>query len=413
MSEMVIEKAMVIDDVECVIAMLTSLTGRKVIDLEIIKKYICTERNTKFYVDRKLKSRVNYDSDALYLWLDTGYRDQNNKTIFISLVNNGREYKGHYVGNAQNLANRMKDFLPAYRRNINTNYSRFLNKYKQKAAEREHEYIVDENKYLFSKSNCEDSLGCSLAVKIQQLDVIWEKDEQDEFKENENVQPKTEEKMSEYEEKITVGILFDILQEREQYIQELLRALEKNRSERDAEIKKLIDTIKKQSITIKERTDALTDIRIFTEKETSIQFQRDMTKECREKGKTGHNLLKNSRKKILVLGTTNLSVEVMKGIISKEYGFEEGDFEYETDYHKVVHSSGRIMSSSKYQAIIFGCCPHSVTGKGKWSGLIERCKQEQEICVVDARNISGKLKVTKASFRNALNEVCEMISSAA
>ena len=251
-------------------------------------------------------------------------------------------------------------------------------------------------------------------MKIHQLDAVWESapEEVEEINEVIKVAEPTE-ALNEVEKEITIELLIEMVQEREQYIQELLENLEKNKVESDAEIKDLVDIIKEQSVTIKERTDALTRIRIFNEHESLIQFHRDMEKEERQKGKVGHKLLEN-RKKILVLGTTNLSAEVMKGIIMKEYGFEEDDFEYEIDYDKVVHTSGRIINSSIYQAIIFGCCPHSTAGKGKWSSIIERCKQgENGILIVDARNIAGNLKVTKASFRNALSEICEAFTDVA
>lgn len=414
MSELVIEKMMVIDDVECVRTALETLVGKKIYDIEIVKKYICTERNTKFFIDKKLKSSVNQDTNATYVWLDTGYRDRKNNAIFLSLLNTGREYKGHYVGTARILADSIKNFFPCYRKDISTNYSRFLSKYNQKAAEREHRYIEDENQYLLSKANEESSFGNDLALKIHQLDAVWESapEEVEEINEVIKVAEPTE-AMNEVEKEITIELLIEMVQEREQYIQELLENLEKNKVESDAEIKDLVDIIKEQSVTIKERTDALTRIRIFNENESLIQFHRDMEKEERQKGKVGHKLLEN-RKKILVLGTTNLSAEVMKGIIMKEYGFEEDDFEYETDYDKVVHTSGRIINSSKYQAIIFGCCPHSTAGKGKWSSIIERCKQGGDgILIVDARNIAGNLKVTKASFRNALSEICEAFTDVA
>ena len=45
---------------------------------------------------------------------------------------------------------------------------------------------------------------------------------------------------------------------------------------------------------------------------------------------------------------------------------------------------------------------------------IENCKQNRErTIVVDARNVSGNLKVTKASFRKALKDICMEISNVA
>ena len=57
--------------------------------------------------------------------------------------------------------------------------------------------------------------------------------------------------------------------------------------------------------------------------------------------------------------------------------------------------------------------------------LISNCRKTQglpvmvaepycsDIKIVDARNIAGNLKVTKASFRNALSEICEAFTDVA
>ena len=203
------------------------------------------------------------------------------------------------------------------------------------------------------------------------------------------------------------------INEREEYIQELLDNIANSEAEKNSEINELIDVIREQSDKIKEQSEAITRIRIFNDEEAMIHSQKNIEKEKKQKDKFGHALLEN-RKKIIVVGATNLSIEVMKGIITKEYGFDMNDFVFETDYDKVVHSSGRIIESNKYQAIIFGCCPHSASGKGKWSSLIERCKNSSDgTLVVDARNTAGNLKVTKSSFRKALSEICGGFSDAA
>ena len=53
MCEMLIEKAMVIDDVDRAKKELEALIGKKIKDMEVVKKFICAEKNTKFYVDKK------------------------------------------------------------------------------------------------------------------------------------------------------------------------------------------------------------------------------------------------------------------------------------------------------------------------------------------------------------------------
>lgn len=47
MCEMLIEKAMVIDDVEYVRNELEILTGKKIEDMEVVRRFICSEKNTK------------------------------------------------------------------------------------------------------------------------------------------------------------------------------------------------------------------------------------------------------------------------------------------------------------------------------------------------------------------------------
>lgn len=409
MAEMVIEKDMVIDKVEYVKSGLESFIGKKIKDMEIIRKFICTEKYTKFFIDKKMKSSVNRDTDNIYVWLDTGLRDSNNNALFISLRNNGENYRGHYVGTAHSLTKNIREHYPKNKKDINTNYSRFISKYNQKCLERENPYIEDEKQYLLCKVNESDGYENEIAEKIRQLNVSWEADPEEIVEEEATVVEETDE-MSAMEEDITIGLLLDMLKEREQYIEELLKSIEKNKLEKDAEIQHLVEVIKKQSSEITDRTAALNRIRNFTEEEAMAQSWRDMTKEEKQVGKMGHKLLEK-RKKIVLLGTSNLSIEVMKGIITKEYGFEEADFVYETDYNKVVHTSGRILDSNRYQAIIFGCCPHSAMRKGRWSSLIESCRQsDTSTFVVDARTNSGKLKVTKASFREALEKICEKFS---
>ena len=144
---------------------------------------------------------------------------------------------------------------------------------------------------------------------------------------------------------------------------------------------------------------ALVRMRNFVEDESA---QEDETE---EQGIGGHSLLGRNGK-ILVLGASALDQNTMNGI-AKLYGFHKKDFEYETDYTKVVNFAGRISNSERYVAIIFGACPHKVAGLGDWSSIIEKCRQCEDMpCAFDARSHSGELKVTKESFKTALWNVC-------
>ena len=57
MTEMVIENGIVIDDVESVLCGIRELSNQKLDAIETIKKFIVSEKNTKFYVDNKLMPR--------------------------------------------------------------------------------------------------------------------------------------------------------------------------------------------------------------------------------------------------------------------------------------------------------------------------------------------------------------------
>jgi hypothetical protein len=411
MSEMLIEKGIVIDNVEAVKAELEYMIGKDIPDMGIVKKFISTEKNTKYYIDRKLQSFVKEESDCRFLWLDSGFTDRNGMPIFISLPNRGQEYRGHYVATAKKMSESFKGSSNKINREITTNYSRFVNKYKNKCEERDNQHIFEINDYLLKKANNESEQTNEFAAKLLQLNVEWAKDE-DEVTQTDVVEEAAkieQESFTEKEEEITIGLLFDILAKREVYIEELLEKI----SAKDDETKELVETIKAQSKMIKEQDEAFTRIRMFCQTETENQNRREIEKQEREEMLRGHNLLAKN-KKIAIVGGTNLSAEVMRAIVTKEYGFKEEDFEYETDYTKIVHSAERIINSSRYQAIIFGSCPHSVSGKGAWSSVIERCKRiDKSIITVDARNTSGNLRVTKESFRKALKEICDKITKVA
>ena len=102
----------------------------------------CSEKNTKFYVDEKLKASVNQDTGSMYLWLDTGFCDIRNRPIFISLLRTCGEYIGHFVGTAQRLMENVREYFPRNRKYIKENFSKFLKKYDAKSNERDQKSVV-------------------------------------------------------------------------------------------------------------------------------------------------------------------------------------------------------------------------------------------------------------------------------
>ncbi len=114
--------------------------------------------------------------------------------------------------------------------------------------------------------------------------------------------------------------------------------------------------------------------------------------------------------KILVIGGQELGTNVMSGI-AKTMGFEKKDFEF-IDYDKVKGYTERIISNGKFCAVIIGACPHKTSDGAGYSSLVERLKQTDGMpFTTEARSKSGKLKMTKESFRTALKCVYDYLSS--
>ena len=98
--------------------------------------------------------------------------------------------------------------------------------------------------------------------------------------------------------------------------------------------------------------------------------------------------------------------------IAKTMGFEKRDFEL-IDYDKAKSYTERIRKDGKYSAVIFGACPHKTTAGAGYSSAVEKFKQIEGMpFTTDARSKSGRLKVTKESFRNALTDVFENLKMA-
>ena len=116
----------------------------------------------------------------------------------------------------------------------------------------------------------------------------------------------------------------------------------------------------------------------------------------------GHDLL-DGNKKILVIGQPVVSTDKLLGIV-KLYGYEKNDFVFWDDYDKIKSYAER-MAGGSFTGIIAGPMPHKVAGLGDYSSLIEKMKQPGYPHMEEARSEGGELKITKNSFRKALEEM--------
>lgn len=392
MCEVKIIDRVVVDEPKNVEIAIYNLTGKKV-EFEVIRKFIVNEKNTMFYLDRKLNSSTDPGYYTDYLWLDTGIRDFNNNPILICLHNSYDGYVGHYTGTVKELSGRVKSFNSKNARDIDKNFSRFLNKYKSRVEERENVCISNPSDYALKVANKDtaDSHETAFSLAFQLAGIEFETVIEEPVVEEEIPQ---EEEFSETEKEITVGLLVEQMESMQNYIDELLARIENHEKTSQEEI----DQLKAQN---QEYKKALVNIRLFNS-------ENDPEAEASEEAETmGHKLL-GKNEKILVLGSTDIRVAEMRAIARDYYGFEKADFEFITDYEKIKAAGSRIHGSNRFAAVIFGNCPHKVAGIGTYRSIIDEFKDREDCPIsIDARTEAGGLKITKQSFRNALTQVCK------
>lgn len=393
MTEMIIEPGIVIDDVESVLCSIRKLSARRIDDLETIKKFILREKHTKFYLDNRLNSYMQPNQVCIYIWLDTGYTDNKGNPILISLLRGWEGFVGHVVGTIHTLAENIRSFFKLNKNMVSSKKATFRSKYESKVATRDIKHIGDEQEYLtMSCCPCESEnvftqkfaeLGIDLSVFISDV----EPDMEAETAETEEIR---EETLSAVEEEITVSLLLEKMESMQAYMDELLQLVENVSNESNAKIAELQEKNE-------EYKRVIVQMRDFT--------QQERVEEKELEGVTGHALL-GSHSKILVIGGQELGVNIMQGI-AKMYGFYKKDFDY-VDFDKAKDFTDRIRKDGKYRAVIYGACPHMTAGIAGYSSAIEKMKNEPGMpYVADARSKSGKLKVTKESFRSALEMICQ------
>lgn len=391
MSEVKIVERIVVDEPQYVEIAIFNMTGKRV-DFELIRKFIINEKNTMFYLDRKLNSSTEPGYYTDYLWLDTGFRDDYNNSIMICLHNGYNGYVGHYTGSIKQLTDRVKSSNKKNQRDIDKNLSRFIAKYKSRVEERDILFIDVPREYAVATVNKDTverrETALSMALKNAGIEIKEVVEEHEE----EAATEKIVEEFTEFQNEITIGILLDQMESMQGYIDELLAHVENNEKTSQEEI----GALKAQN---QEYKRALVNIRMFNaenEKDENLSEEEQLM---------GHNFL-GKNEKILVLGNTDIRVAEMRAIARDYYGFEKTDFEFITDYDKIKTAGSRIHGSDRYVAIIFGNCPHKVAGIGNYKSIIDEYKQREDCPIsIDARTEAGGLKITKQSFRSALTRV--------
>lgn len=327
MVEMVIDNSLVVDDVESVLSLIRGLSGKRVEDFGVVKKFINRESNTIFYLDSNLNSSLQQQEKNVYAWLDTGFTDYYGNPIFLSLLRGNEGYAGHFVGTVETLVDNVRSYFGISRNVALQKMGAFERKYSTKIQNRRVRHIEDEQQYLFDCLN--QYAGTSvIAEKLHAAGVHFENSDT----ESDSADLRSEENgasgnmnsdmgMTKIEEEITLGLLLERMEEMQKYMDELVDELQKVSSESEARIRELQE---KNA----EYKRAILQMREFT----GNMAEEPTNTGTENEGVSGHDLL-GKHGKILVIGGQKLGVNVMLGI-AKTMGFEKGDFDF-VDYDKV------------------------------------------------------------------------------
>lgn len=404
MAEQFITNGILIDDAEAVLEGIQNASGKKLSGIETVIRFINEEKNTKFYLDSKMKNCSCTEKKSEYLWLDTGFLTINgNAAIFISMKWKGGMFIGHYIGTADTLSYQMRSKV------ARASVGSFKDKYTKKISERKRKHILNEYDYLLGNDlpkNSEDTGNHILASLITTLGVTFP-DENESMSPSSSSIPKSEEasvyqeiieekeSLSKLEEEITIDLLLEKIDSMQSYMDELVNTIEELNAQsqmKDAEV----DILKARN---EEYKRAMVQMRLFIGREEDrINSGRNLLKSAKS-----HELLEGKR--ILVLGDCKISNQMIREL-GKLHGYDDTDFIFETDYEKVVSYTDRIKNGGRYYAIIFGACPHKAKGIDHASSIISKCKQEEGMpFAADARSTGGQLKASKTAVEEAILKI--------
>lgn len=118
------------------------------------------------------------------------------------------------------------------------------------------------------------------------------------------------------------------------------------------------------------------------------------------------NVLSRNQK-LLVIGGTEVKERILMGVAKAHSNFIKGDIEFVLEYDKIRMYTTRIKPwGTNYAGIIVGPCPHKTGDSGDFSSFIQKIKEEEGYPhIEEARELGGQLKLTKQSFRLALDRM--------
>ena len=108
--------------------------------------------------------------------------------------------------------------------------------------------------------------------------------------------------------------------------------------------------------------------------------------------------------RLLIAGQSDVKKEHIFGIL-KRLGIDKNRVDMILDYDEMKRFKWNdIQYSSKYSDVVFGACPHSVTGKGDYSSVIARMESEEGWPNPIRASANESLKFSQNSLINALQQ---------
>ena len=111
--------------------------------------------------------------------------------------------------------------------------------------------------------------------------------------------------------------------------------------------------------------------------------------------------------KIAVIGQSDVKLNHLLGI-AKDLDFDEEQIEFCLKYEDINKYNFNKLKNEKYSFILVGPMPHKLKDGNGYSSMIERLKNEEGFPeAIEIRN-ENELKITKTSFRQALEEILDI-----
>lgn len=191
-------------------------------------------------------------------------------------------------------------------------------------------------------------------------------------------------------------------------------------NDHDREVDSLYNEINEKDETIHAQADIIRvqdrQIAVYTSSPQLVGSIKDEETINKDKDIFDVDNFLSRKQKILIIGGSETKESYLRGKIKKMgFNFSKDQLEFELEYENVKSYASRIVQwSGKYAGIIVGPCPHKSKDIEGYSSFIAQIEsQEGYPHVEEARDKSGKLKISKSSIADAMMKMAVYLQSVA